>query len=153
VRPAHVSLHIEVAREGLAADWADDAAGVLASVIRALSRRFDLLAAQPTFIHVPVNVQPVMFVEVPAADEPTAADFALEGTVTGVGATVDGQEVGADECPTAEIASEWLRDRRGAVERGEVRPHAALEGERLSTHWTRYPTTRTADGLCQAVLN
>jgi len=89
VRSTHVSLHIEVPSERLAADWTHDAAGMLTPVVCAFPGRFDLLAAQPALVHVPVNMQPVMFVEVPATDEPATADFALKWPITSVGSAVN----------------------------------------------------------------
>lgn len=146
MRSANMSLHVEIAGEVLSADWTRNAAGVLASMIGAFSRSFHLLAAQTTLVHVSVDVQPVMFVELPAADEPSPAYLALERSITGVGSTVDGQQVGAHERLTADVASKRLRDGLEAVKSGEVRSHTAFHGECLSAGRARHSTARLSDG-------
>ena len=101
VRSAHVRLHVEIPGKRLAADRTDDAAGVLAPVVGALPRRFDLLATQPTLVQVAVHVQTVVLVQVGAADEPATAQFALKRSVARMGSTVGSQQAGAAERPPA----------------------------------------------------
>jgi len=151
MRSAQVRFHVDIAGERLAANWAHDAACVLTPVIGALPRRLDLLATQPALVHVAVDVQALMLVQVPATDEPAPADFALERSVPGVGAAVDGQQAGTDERPPTDVARERLRDRRGAMEGGIVRAHTALEGKSLGAGRTPDPTSMTADGPEQVV--
>jgi len=146
VRPAYMSLHVEIAGEVLSADWTHDTAGVLASVVGAFPRSFDLFAAQPTLVHVSVDVQPVMFVELSAADEPSSAYLALERSITGVGSTVDRQQVGAHERPPAHVASKRLPDGLGFVESGEVGSHTSFNGKCLRAGRTRHSSTRPSDG-------
>lgn len=101
VSSAHVRLHIMVPGEGLAADGTDNTAGVLTPVICAFPRSLDLLAALPTFVHVPIDVQSVMFIKISAADESATANFTLERSVAGVPTTMDRQQIGAHERPSA----------------------------------------------------
>ena len=100
-------------------------------MIGTLAGGLDLFTTLATLVHVAVNVQAVVLVEVGAADEPAAADLALERFVPSVGAMMDGQQVGAHERPSAEVARERSGDRVGGVESGEVSSHAALQRERL----------------------
>ena len=146
VRSAHVSLHVEIASEMLSADWTDNTAVVLTSVIGAFPRRFHLLATQSTLVHIPVHVQPVMFVKLAAADETATADLALERSVVGMGSTMYCQQVGAHERPPADVASKRLRDGVGVVESGEVRSHTTFHGECLIADRARHPGSQLGDG-------